>query len=89
MGVAYTPVDSWRMQDGVAYTPVDRADGPRKSPAILAVASTGSTALHPSHKPQPHFSAPADRSRLRVYMWRPGAPPASNRWHIMVPREMP
>ena len=37
---------------------------------------------------QPRAS-PADRSRLSVYMCTPGAPLASSRWHIMVPRLIP
>ena len=40
---------------------------------------------------RPQFSrmATADRSKLRVYMCRPGAPPASSCLAIMVEREMP
>ena len=40
---------------------------------------------------RPTFSrmATAERSRLSVYMCRPGAPPSSSRWHIRVPRLMP
>jgi hypothetical protein len=37
----------------------------------------------------PAVHPPAERSRFSVYMWRPGAPAASSRWHIIVPRLIP